>query len=191
MTAPGILRLVVTFRAKKMQKFVLRSALRSNQISFLHGLGHKPKSPSRLLCQLPPAADIWARKLREKCQMGSAANSTVRWPCGGFHKKYSEGGWCTLSRGPPPHRWSLPRCSPIPLNPLLGMVSNCNPCWEKRGPMKFSTLAALVTVTTVGTAAHAGCGISTCPTDEQPTPAQHATEVTVQRRIENALKDLE
>ena len=57
--------------------------------------------------------------------------------------------------------------------------------------MKFSTLAALVTVTTVGTAAHAGCGISTCPTDEQPTPTRQVTEITVQRRIENALKDLE
>jgi hypothetical protein len=57
--------------------------------------------------------------------------------------------------------------------------------------MKFLTLAALVTVTTVGTAAHAGCNTSTCPTDEQPTLAHHPTEVTVQRRIENALKDLE
>jgi hypothetical protein len=53
--------------------------------------------------------------------------------------------------------------------------------------MKFSTLAAVVTVTTVGT----GCATSTCPTDDQPTPGQHAIEVTVQRRIENALKDLE
>jgi len=44
--------------------------------------------------------------------------------------------------------------------------------------MKFSTLAALVTVTTVGTAA-------------QPTPAQRATEGTILRRIENELKDLE
>ena len=57
--------------------------------------------------------------------------------------------------------------------------------------MKFSTFTALVTVTTVGTAAHAACTISTCPTEVQPTPAQHATEGTVQRRIENALKDLE
>ena len=56
-----------------------------------------------------------------------------------------------------------------------------------RGLMKFSTLAALVAVTTVGTAAHAGCATSTCLTDGQ----QHATEVTVHRRIENALKDLE
>jgi hypothetical protein len=55
----------------------------------------------------------------------------------------------------------------------------------------LSTLAALATVTTVGTTAHAGCATSTCPTEEQPTATQRATEVTVQRRIENALKDLE
>ena len=60
-----------------------------------------------------------------------------------------------------------------------------------RGLMKFSTLAALVAVTTVGTAAHAGCATSTCLTDDQPTPGQHAAEVTMHRRIENALKDLE
>jgi hypothetical protein len=57
--------------------------------------------------------------------------------------------------------------------------------------MKLSTLAALATVTSVGTAAHAGCATSTCRTDEQPTPTQQATEITLQRRIENALKDLE
>jgi hypothetical protein len=57
--------------------------------------------------------------------------------------------------------------------------------------MKLSTLAALVTVTTVGTTAHVGCATSTCPTEEQPTPIQQVTEVAVQRRIENALKDLE
>jgi hypothetical protein len=39
-TAPGILRLVVTLRAKKRKKFVLRSLLRQNQISFSHSLGH-------------------------------------------------------------------------------------------------------------------------------------------------------
>src|SRR5580698_10311748 len=38
-TAPGILRLVVTLRAKKCKKFLLRSALQPNQISFSHGLG--------------------------------------------------------------------------------------------------------------------------------------------------------
>jgi hypothetical protein len=58
--------------------------------------------------------------------------------------------------------------------------------------VKFlSTLAALAAVTTVGTTAHAGCATSTCPTEEQSAPAQLATEVTVHRRIENALKDLE
>ena len=55
----------------------------------------------------------------------------------------------------------------------------------------LSTLAALATVTTVGTTAHAGCATSTCPTEERPTLTRHATEVTVHRRIENALKDLE
>ena len=57
--------------------------------------------------------------------------------------------------------------------------------------MKFLILAALATVTTVGTTAHGGCATSNCPTEEQPTPTQQVTEVTVQRRIENALKDLE
>jgi len=57
--------------------------------------------------------------------------------------------------------------------------------------MKLSTLAALATVTTVGTTAHTGCATLTCPTAEQPTPTSQVTEVTVQRRIENALRDLE
>ncbi len=57
--------------------------------------------------------------------------------------------------------------------------------------MKLSTLAALATVTSFGTAAHAGCATSTCRTDEQSTPTQQATEITLQRTIENALKDLE
>jgi hypothetical protein len=57
--------------------------------------------------------------------------------------------------------------------------------------MKLSTLAALAAVTSVGTAVHAGCATSTCRTDEQPTPTQQATEITLQDRIENALKDLE
>jgi hypothetical protein len=48
--------------------------------------------------------------------------------------------------------------------------------------MKLWTLAALVTVTTVGTTAHVGCATSTCSTEEQ---------LTVRGRIENALKDLE
>jgi hypothetical protein len=57
--------------------------------------------------------------------------------------------------------------------------------------MKLSTLVALATVTTVGTTAHTGCATLTCPTDEQPTPTRQVAEITVQRRIENALKDLE
>src|SRR5262249_8893020 len=58
-------------------------------------------------------------------------------------------------------------------------------------PMKLSALAALATVTTVGTTAHTGCATLTCPTEERPTPTWQVAEVTVQRRIENALKDLE
>jgi hypothetical protein len=41
-----------------------------------------------------------------------------------------------------------------------------------------------------GSAAHAGCATSTFAAGEQPT-TQQATEVTLERRIENALKDLE
>jgi len=36
----------------------VRSALRPNQISFLHGLGQNPNPPFWALCQLPTAADI-------------------------------------------------------------------------------------------------------------------------------------
>ena len=36
----------------------------------------------------------------------------------------------------------------------------------------------------------AGCATSTSPAGEQPTTTQQATEVTLERRIENALKDL-
>jgi hypothetical protein len=57
--------------------------------------------------------------------------------------------------------------------------------------MRVSILVALAIVIDIGTAAHAGCATSTCPSDEQVTTAQQATEVTVERRIENALKDLE
>jgi len=57
--------------------------------------------------------------------------------------------------------------------------------------MKSSILAALATVIGLGTAAHAGCGTSTCRADEHPTAARQATEVTLERRIESALKDLE
>jgi hypothetical protein len=57
--------------------------------------------------------------------------------------------------------------------------------------MGLSILAALAIVIGIDTTAHAGCATSTCPTDEQPTTTQQATEVTLERRIENALKDLE
>jgi hypothetical protein len=57
--------------------------------------------------------------------------------------------------------------------------------------MGLSFLAALAIFVGTGTAAHAGCATSTCPAGEQPTTTQQATEVTLERRIENALKDLE
>ena len=57
--------------------------------------------------------------------------------------------------------------------------------------MGRSFLAALAIFVGTGTAAHAGCATSTCPTGEQTTTTQQATEVTLKRRIENALKDLE
>jgi hypothetical protein len=57
--------------------------------------------------------------------------------------------------------------------------------------MKLAILAVLAIVIDSCTAAHAGCATLTCPTDEQPTTTQQATEVTLERRIENALKDLE
>jgi|SRR6516162_552913 hypothetical protein len=57
--------------------------------------------------------------------------------------------------------------------------------------MGLSILAAPAIVIGIGTAAHAGCATSTCPPDEQPTTTQQATDVTLERRIENALKDLE
>jgi hypothetical protein len=55
--------------------------------------------------------------------------------------------------------------------------------------MGLSILAALTIF--VGTAAHAGCATPTCPTGEQTTTTQRAAEVTLERRIENALEDLE
>ena len=57
--------------------------------------------------------------------------------------------------------------------------------------MGLSILAALTIFVGTGTAAHAGCATSTCPTGEQTTTTQRAAEVTLERRIENALKDLE
>src|SRR5262249_20159626 len=61
----------------------------------------------------------------------------------------------------------------------------------RRGPMNLSLLAALAIVLVFGTATHAGCDTSTCPTDEQPTTTQQAVDATLEGRIENALKDLE
>jgi hypothetical protein len=57
--------------------------------------------------------------------------------------------------------------------------------------MQASILVALAIVIGVDTAAHAGCTTSTCPADEQPMSTEPSTEVTLERRIENALKDLE
>ena len=57
--------------------------------------------------------------------------------------------------------------------------------------MGLSIFAALAIFIGIGIPAHASCATSTCPTDEQPTTAQQATETTLERRIENALKDLE
>jgi hypothetical protein len=57
--------------------------------------------------------------------------------------------------------------------------------------MGLSLLAALAIFVGCGIAAHARCATSTCPAGEQPTTTQQATEVTLERRIENALRDLE
>src|SRR6516225_638680 len=45
-------------QSKKTQKFILRSVLRPNQISFSHSLGQNPTTRSVPACLLPPAADI-------------------------------------------------------------------------------------------------------------------------------------
>jgi hypothetical protein len=57
--------------------------------------------------------------------------------------------------------------------------------------MALSILAALTIFVGTGTDAHAGCTTSTCPTGEQATTTQQAAEITLERRLENALKDLE
>ena len=57
--------------------------------------------------------------------------------------------------------------------------------------MKRAILAALAIVIGLGTAAHAGCATSTCRTDEKPATTQQAVDATLERRIENALRDLE
>jgi hypothetical protein len=53
--------------------------------------------------------------------------------------------------------------------------------------MKLSMSAALVMVIGLGSEVHAGCASPTCPGDQQ----EQLRDVTLQRRIENALKDLE
>ena len=57
--------------------------------------------------------------------------------------------------------------------------------------MGLSILAALAIFVGTGTAAHAGCATSTCPAGAPPTTTQQATEVTLERMIENAIKDLD
>jgi hypothetical protein len=57
--------------------------------------------------------------------------------------------------------------------------------------MKPTILAAFALAIGVGSVAHAGCGAPVCATDERQTTAPQATEATLERRIENALKDLE
>ena len=54
--------------------------------------------------------------------------------------------------------------------------------------MGLSTLAALAIFVGTGTAAHAGCSTSTCPTGEQTTTTQQDTEVTLKGRIEKCSK---
>jgi hypothetical protein len=50
---------------------------------------------------------------------------------------------------------------------------------------------ALAIVIGIAAAAHAGCVTSMCSPDEQAKTTQQAVEVTLERRIQNALKDLE
>jgi hypothetical protein len=57
--------------------------------------------------------------------------------------------------------------------------------------MKSAILAALAMIIGVDTAAHADCVGSICLRDEQPASTQPDTELPLERRIENALTDLE
>lgn len=57
--------------------------------------------------------------------------------------------------------------------------------------MQAPILAGLAILIGAGTAAHAECAGSICPPDEQARSTQAGTELTLERRIENALKDLE
>jgi hypothetical protein len=56
---------------------------------------------------------------------------------------------------------------------------------ERRGQMKFSTLAALAIVASVGTATHTGCATSMWPTVEHPMLTQQATEVTLLMTVDD------
>jgi hypothetical protein len=56
--------------------------------------------------------------------------------------------------------------------------------------MTLSVLAPVALVSGVATAAYAGCAAPTCATDKQPMTAPQATKVSLERRIENSLKDL-
>lgn len=57
--------------------------------------------------------------------------------------------------------------------------------------MKSAILAAFAVIIGVDTAAHADCVGSICLRDEQPAGTQVGTKLPLERRIENALNDLE
>jgi hypothetical protein len=57
--------------------------------------------------------------------------------------------------------------------------------------MQASILAGLAIIVGIETAAHADCVGSICLRDEQPASTQAGTELPLERRIENALTDLE
>jgi hypothetical protein len=57
--------------------------------------------------------------------------------------------------------------------------------------MALSILAAIAIFVGTSTDAHAGCTTSSCPADEHATTTQEATEITLERRLEDAFKDLE
>jgi hypothetical protein len=75
-------------QSKKTQKLILRSALRPNQISFSHSLGHKPPPSPVLACLLSPGADMVRRsplvRPRPQRPSGSIARRAQRrapWRC--------------------------------------------------------------------------------------------------------------
>src|SRR5437763_823419 len=57
--------------------------------------------------------------------------------------------------------------------------------------MKSAILVAFAMIIGVDTAAHADCVGSICLRDEQPASTRPGTELPLERRIENALTDLE